>query len=181
MISILIFLWREKKNKINQCQYYAGVELVRILLETFLSEEQIKQIIMVTLNPALYKPPTGADDPLLVAYNKKLDMIGLPKDAKEGKAEGLQLARQYPPQNFKNQHLCILRTLKGVQLNEMVLIDDKAENVSEALDLGAYGVFVPGKKALAWVDLTIFLSPDKSPEAMATRRAVLGAEDGESS
>jgi len=131
---------------------------------------------MVTLNPALYKPPTGSDDPLLISYHKKLDIIGLPK-AKEGKAEGLQLARQYPPQNFKNQHLCILRALKGVQLNEMVLIDDKAENVSEALDLGAYGVFVPGKQALAWIDLTKIISPEKTPEAMATRRSILGVSE----
>jgi FMN phosphatase YigB (HAD superfamily) len=140
-------------------EYFSGVPLVNKLLE-FLPEEQAKKIVLVTLNPALYRPQNGEGDPLAQFYHKKLDAIGLPKpDAKDAKAEWLREARTYPPEQHKNQHLKILRALKGIEFKEMLLIDDKQENVTEAVKLGAHGVLVPGRHALAWEDLGKIVSP----------------------
>jgi len=158
-----LLMEKDKLQHKSGNKYFSGIPLVNQLLGTFLTAEQIKPITLVTLNPALYRQPSGDEDPLLLFYHKKLDIVGLPAlDAKDIKnADWLKEARHYPPANFKNQHLRILRALKGIQFHEMLLIDDKAENVNEAIELGAHGVLVPGKKALEWLDLTKILSPSK--------------------
>jgi len=67
--------------------------------------------------------------------------------------EGLAQVHEYPPKPFKNHHLAILHLLLELELKEMLLIDDKLDNVVEAVGRGVAGVFVPGDKALQWTDL----------------------------
>jgi len=65
----------------------------------------------------------------------------------------------YPPEQYKNHHLKILKVLTQLDFHDMMLIDDKYENVEQARELGACGLHVEGKEALEWADLSNFMRP----------------------
>jgi len=156
----LIESTKDQKLKKPSQKYFSGIPLVKDLLATVLTDDQIKLIPIVSLDPKLYEKARGPEDPLNAYFQKKLDDVGLPKaDVKDGKVDWVKEARQFPPGKNKNQHLKILRALKGFEFNQMLLVDDEQENCKEAIKLGAFAVYVPGKNAVEWADLTKIMDP----------------------
>jgi len=87
--------------------------------------------------------------------------LGIPQPSDSGsrdkKDQLLKDCYSYPPEPYKIHHLRILRVLTGLEYNEMILIDDKAENVDKAIELGSGGLLVEGKDALEWADLSTYV------------------------
>jgi len=165
----------------QKTKYVAGVELVEILLDECLKDYKKKsdaekkklrdQVHIVTLNPDLY---ASGEKEMKEYYFKKLTdsdkkdgekkYLGLtqPKDGEKGTI--LAEAFKFPPAPYKNQHLAILRAKLGLAYKDMVLVDDKYENVNDALKLGSHIVYVTGKDALQAIHLEEISSPfEKEP------------------
>jgi len=121
----------------------AGADLIKRLLETFLSAEDINKIKLVCLNPDLYDSSSQAKQ----FFHKKMASYG----AKESDA-----AWHYPPLPLKKHHLTVLKLmLKKEDCKEMLLVDDKLENIETAVDgMGAHGIWVEAVGGIDGLALT---------------------------
>lgn len=54
----------------------------------------------------------------------------------------------------------MLHVLLQCRFDEMILIDDKLDNVQSAITLGVHGVWVSGKDAVTWECLDTILSTE---------------------
>jgi len=147
-------------------KYISGRLLVEKILSTFLSTSQWNAIepYVITLNPGLYHSTFDTEeneDYLKKFFVKKLKDLGVPHPSDSGprdkKEQLLKDCYSYPTEPYKIHHLRILRVLTGCEYNEMILIDDKAENVDKAIEMGSGGLLVEGKEALEWADLSTYV------------------------
>lgn len=167
--------------------FIAGNALVRAVLSDIVTEEQIRQMPIVTLNPGLYEATTAAKHAKLEGfYREKLETLlntheelGRPqrerdrlKNSAEGKGtsnvvqpfnpKALAAQFRYPPPPCKHLHLQLLTELYQCEPRAVCLIDDTIENVQKARASNYVGVEVrPVPSGLDAGDLTMFMELNK--------------------
>lgn len=128
---------RDKKSGKPERKYLSGRQLVIGLLESFLTKDEIKEITVVTINPDLY--PSN-DNEKCTFFIDKLISMGFNKDTY--KPDQLDKVMIYPPLKNKDHHLTIIKELLKCQYKNILLIDDKIENIVGAVQLGCYGLHI---------------------------------------
>lgn len=133
----------------------SGARLTQKVLASFLEPKMLNQILIVTLNPALY-PPCPEKDPRREFLREKVISIGKKAGFRDKQLEQfVHVCNTYPPLQNKAWHLHVLSLLLDLDFKDFCLIDDSDDNVISALKLGAVGVKVPLRQGLSWTDLTI--------------------------
>lgn len=146
------------------------------------NSEALEQVPIVTLNPDLYtnavqratssaaaqeeqrrmktRTPSSASsassstspssfaNQLETFFHAKLNAFGL--DSNHAEWDNCAI---FPPLGFKNTHLRLISAKLGLKLSEVLLIDDRDENVEAAVESGAHGLILTKKRGLLIEDL----------------------------
>lgn len=146
----------------------AGVELVHIVLRElpcFATGDALAAVPVVTLNPDLYAAERvdseeqrrmkgtavgGSKQPskLEAFFSAKIAAFGLDSSH----ADWSECAA-FPPAAFKNHHLTLIAAKLGLDRRELMLIDDRDDNVDAAVSAGAWGLYLTKKRGLLMEDL----------------------------
>jgi hypothetical protein len=155
----------------------AGVELVRTVLSElpcFQQPQQLDAVPIVTINPALYdverkfRSALGAaagqqeqakmksalssssspPSELETFFTSKLAAFGL-----DASHPSWSVCSAFPPADFKCLHLQWIAARLHLQLHELMLIDDRDENVTAAVEQGSWGCYLGRKKGIELADL----------------------------
>eukprot|EP00808_Paulinella_micropora_P020235 g7271.t1 len=143
-------------------KFITGFRLVNALLAGIAYQPKaLEPIKKICLNHELYKE---GDNPIDFKeyYFAKLKSLGVNRDQSNPKSIA---AYEYPPPKFKAAHLRILHAMiDNIQMENMLLLDDKLENVHSVVKLGAYGIHVTGKNALHHTHLSSWYYPATSKD-----------------
>jgi len=157
--DLYLELVKHSRGDLNPDEFLCGDQLAKALLKDVLGE-RVEKLTVVTLNPSLYQE-NSPEDPgqydTKTFYLTKLKAFGVPDEGapevKGADAEDVRELHKFPPLPYKNCHLRMLKVKYGVPIQQMLLIDDRPENLFDAQALGAYTMGVRNDAGLDWMDL----------------------------
>lgn len=100
----------------------------------------------------------SASSALHTFFHSKLSAFGL-----DSSHPAWPLCSAFPPADFKNLHCQWIAAKLDLQLKELLLIDDRDENVEAAVEQGSWGCRLERKKGLELADLKNVIAPMKQP------------------
>lgn len=181
----------------------AGVELVKRVLGELpvfdgqMGRERLRHVPIVTINPDLYVVETTRGGSGSAAAEEQRRMKSAASASSAEKTKELQsffesklsdfgfdtmhpswkVCAAFPPAPFKNHHLTMIGAKSGLHRHQLLLIDDRDENVDAAVESGAWGLYLQGlKKGLMVSDLHASnIKPPKQQHAAATAAAAPAA------
>ena len=165
-----------------------------------MGRERLRQVPIVTINPDLYVVEIARSNSGSAASEEQRRMKSLGSSSSASAAHSADHARKtqelqsffetklcdfgfdmmhphwkscaaFPPAPFKNHHLTMIAAKCSLARHQLLLIDDRDENVDAAVESGSWGLYLQGlKKGLMIADLAAsnIKPPKKKAEEAAT-------------